>query len=152
MRDAGSRCNFHDLAKEIKHQIVFSCVSRKLRRKALSEDLALEALTKYARFMDKTQTQTTIIAKKTSTKVSTKSSQGSTASNMKKSRLRRLIKKMTKRMFSQRGKQGRATFVVVIIPIQGDVHPARRTVKSAIRVTQPIISPKYARAKKKSTK
>ena len=39
LKEAGSRCGFTNVSTEIKHQIVFSCSSKKLRRKALSENL-----------------------------------------------------------------------------------------------------------------
>ena len=63
LREAAGRCGFTDSKKEIKHQIVFSCTSKKVRRKALSEDPSLDDLVKYARSLEKTSTQANIIEK-----------------------------------------------------------------------------------------
>ena len=61
LREAGSRCGFIDPDKEIKHQVVFSCESMKIRRKALSEDPTLDNLIKFARSLEKTTTQAKIM-------------------------------------------------------------------------------------------
>ena len=61
LKDAAARCGFHDVSKEIKHQIVFSCSSKKVRRKALSDDPTLDDLMKYARATEKTIIQAEII-------------------------------------------------------------------------------------------
>ena len=63
LREAGSRCGFTDIDKEIKHQIVFSCSSKKVRRKALCDDPSLENLVKYSRSLESTKTQADIIEK-----------------------------------------------------------------------------------------
>ena len=57
LREAASRCGFADTDTEIKHQIVFSCSSRKVRRKALHDDPSLLELLKYARTLEKTTAQ-----------------------------------------------------------------------------------------------
>ena len=61
LREAGSRCGFTDPDKEIKHQVVFSCASKTIRRKALSEDPTLDDLIKFARSLEKTNTQAKIM-------------------------------------------------------------------------------------------
>ena len=61
LREAGSRCGFTDPDKEIKHQVVFSCASKKIRRKALSDDPTLDNLIKFARSLEKTTTQAKIM-------------------------------------------------------------------------------------------
>ena len=53
LKEAASRCGFTDVQKEIKHQIVFSCSSKKIRRKALSDDPSLADLLKFARATEK---------------------------------------------------------------------------------------------------
>ena len=52
LREAASRCQFHDTAREIKDQVVQKCTSDRLRRKALREDLSLDNLLKVARAME----------------------------------------------------------------------------------------------------
>ena len=52
LREAASRCQFHDTAREIKDQVVQKCTSDRLRRKALREDLSLDNLLKAARAME----------------------------------------------------------------------------------------------------
>ena len=51
LRSQASRCNFHadDIANQIRDQIVFGCASKKLRRKALAENYALDRLIQVAR-------------------------------------------------------------------------------------------------------
>ena len=61
LREAGSRCGFADKDKEIKHQIVFGCLSSKVRRKALNDNPDLTALVKYARLLESTATQASAI-------------------------------------------------------------------------------------------
>ena len=50
-RSQATRCNFHadDVDNQIRDQIVFGCNSKKLRRKALAENLALDRLIQVAR-------------------------------------------------------------------------------------------------------
>ena len=50
-RSQAARCNFHadDLNGQIRDQIVFGCNSKKIRRKALAENLALDRLIQVAR-------------------------------------------------------------------------------------------------------
>ena len=67
LREAGSRCGFTDVDREIKHQIVFACTLKKLRRKALTDDPSLTDLIKYARSMEKSITQAKIIEDKSRT-------------------------------------------------------------------------------------
>ena len=57
LKESSSRCGFADVDLEIKHQIVFSCRSNRLRRKALEEDSDLAALVKYARSLEITKAQ-----------------------------------------------------------------------------------------------
>ena len=61
LKDAAVRCGFADIDKEIKHQIVFGCAAKKVRRKALSDDPSLADLIKYARSLEKTAAQAEII-------------------------------------------------------------------------------------------
>ena len=51
LRTQASRCAFHadDIDSQIRDQIVFGCLSKKIRRKALAENLALERLIQIAR-------------------------------------------------------------------------------------------------------
>ncbi len=52
LREAASRCQFHDIVREIKDQVVQKCSSDRLRRKALREDLNLDNLLKAAQAME----------------------------------------------------------------------------------------------------
>ena len=51
LRAQANRCAFHasDIDNQIRDQIVFGCLSKKIRRKALAENLALERLIQVAR-------------------------------------------------------------------------------------------------------
>ena len=51
LRTQASRCNFHpdDYSNQIRDQIVFGCSSKKIRRKALAENYALDRLIQVAR-------------------------------------------------------------------------------------------------------
>ena len=51
LRTQASRCNFHadDYSNQIRDQIVFGCFSKKIRRKALAENYALDRLIQVAR-------------------------------------------------------------------------------------------------------
>ena len=66
LREAASRCSFTDATKEIKHQVVFSCQSKKVRRKALTDNPSLTDLLIYARSLEKSQVQAETIEKKQS--------------------------------------------------------------------------------------
>ena len=57
LKEGGLRCEFHDLDREIKDQIVVHCKSDTLRRKALRDDPTLPDLVKYARSMETAETQ-----------------------------------------------------------------------------------------------
>ena len=63
-KEAVSRCGFTEVHKEIKHQIVFGCCSRKVRRKARSGDPSLEDLVKFARAIEKLTVQAKLIENK----------------------------------------------------------------------------------------
>ena len=64
LKEAAARCGFADRDLEIKHQIVYSCQSKKVRRKALQEDPTLGNLMKYARSLEKSSKQANIIENK----------------------------------------------------------------------------------------
>ena len=61
LKEAGLRCEFHDLNRELKDQLVFHCKSDALRRKALRDDPSLEYLLKYARAIESSESQAKII-------------------------------------------------------------------------------------------
>ena len=52
-----ARCEFHDVDREIRDQIVFNCKSDILRRKALRDDSSLPDLLKLARSMELSESQ-----------------------------------------------------------------------------------------------
>ena len=47
LRELAASCKFHDTFREIKTQIVRKCNSRKLRLRALSEEMTLDSLLKH---------------------------------------------------------------------------------------------------------
>ena len=49
LRTQALMCDFQDTERRIKDQVVFHCTSKKVRNKALSDDLKLDALLKEAR-------------------------------------------------------------------------------------------------------
>ena len=57
LRTLAKTCEFGDADKEIKEQIILSCKSNALRRKALREDLDLTALLKAGRALELSETQ-----------------------------------------------------------------------------------------------
>ena len=57
LRNLAKTCEFVDSDKEIKEQIILSCKSNALRRKALREDLDLTALLKAGRALELNETQ-----------------------------------------------------------------------------------------------
>ena len=57
LRTLAKTCEFADADKEIKEQIILSCKSNALRRKALREDLDLSALLKAGRALELSETQ-----------------------------------------------------------------------------------------------
>jgi len=57
LRTLAKTCEFADTDKEIKEQIILSCKSNALRRKALREDLDLTALLKAGRALELSETQ-----------------------------------------------------------------------------------------------
>ena len=57
LRTLAKTCEFADADKEIKEQIILSCKSNALRRKALREDLDLTALLKAGRALELSETQ-----------------------------------------------------------------------------------------------
>ena len=57
LRTQAVLCDFSDAERRIKDQIVFHCNSQKLRRKALEEDLKLEALLQAARVEESARRQ-----------------------------------------------------------------------------------------------
>ena len=48
LKEAGLRCDFHELNRELKDQIVFNCNSDAVTRKELRDDQDLDNLLKYA--------------------------------------------------------------------------------------------------------
>ena len=70
LKEAGLRCEFHDLDRELKHQIVFNCKSDAVRRKALRDDPELEVLLKYARSVEISESQTKVMDGDSSSDVS----------------------------------------------------------------------------------
>ena len=63
LRSLASNCGFTDNDKEIKSQVIQSCVSSKVRQKALQDKLTLEQLLDHARADELSKTQTTEIEK-----------------------------------------------------------------------------------------
>ena len=61
LREVAARCDFHDIDREIKDQIVFNTSSVKLRRKALQDNLTLTDLLKTARSFEMSHKQATVI-------------------------------------------------------------------------------------------
>ena len=57
LRTLAKTCEFADADKEIKEQLILSCKSNALRRKALREDLDLTALLKAGRALELSETQ-----------------------------------------------------------------------------------------------
>jgi len=57
LRTLAKTCKFADADKEIKEQIILSCKSNALRRKALREDLGLTALLEAGRALELSETQ-----------------------------------------------------------------------------------------------
>ena len=57
LREAASRCSFHDKNREIKDQIVFSCISDSLRRKSLRDNMDLDTLIKHTRALEMSDRQ-----------------------------------------------------------------------------------------------
>ena len=55
------RCGFTDEKLEIKLQFVFGCISRRVRRKGLSEEMDLERLLKFARAIELSDKQSDTI-------------------------------------------------------------------------------------------
>ena len=52
LRKLAKSCDFTEPEKEIANQVIFSCSSQPLRRRALREDLELDELVKLARSLD----------------------------------------------------------------------------------------------------
>ena len=61
LKEASTRCEFTDKNLEIKLQIVFGCISKRVRRKALSEDISLDDLVKFARAVELSSVQAEVI-------------------------------------------------------------------------------------------
>ena len=57
LRETDNRCDFHDIAREIKDQIVLHGKSEKLRRKALGDDLTLTIILECARAQELAEIQ-----------------------------------------------------------------------------------------------
>ena len=66
LKKATARCGFTDVDLEIKLQLTFGCVSKRVRRKALGEDISLDELIKYARAIESSGKQADIIEEKKS--------------------------------------------------------------------------------------
>ena len=54
---AAKRCDFHDVKREVRDQIVMTCLSNELRKKALRSDLGLDDLMKTARSYESSSRQ-----------------------------------------------------------------------------------------------
>ena len=61
LKKASTRCEFTDKNLEIKLQIVFGCISKRVRRKALSEDISLDDLVKFSRAVELSSVQAEVI-------------------------------------------------------------------------------------------
>ena len=57
LRQLAKTCEFGDIDKEIKEHIILTCSSNSLRRRALRENLTLEALLKLGRTLELSETQ-----------------------------------------------------------------------------------------------
>ena len=57
LRQLAKTCEFGDIDKEIKEHIILTCSSNSLRRRALRENLTLEALLKLGRALELSETQ-----------------------------------------------------------------------------------------------
>ena len=57
LRELARNCEFGDIDKEIKIQLVEKCTSTRVRRKALREEISLEDLLKYGRTMETSDRQ-----------------------------------------------------------------------------------------------
>ena len=62
LKKAAKRCTFADEKLEIKLQVVFGCISKRVRRKALCEDMTLDELLKFARSIELSEKQANFIA------------------------------------------------------------------------------------------
>ena len=60
------RCEFTDKKLELKLQIVYGCISKRARRKALSEDMDLDALLKFVRAVESSDKQADTIEQRPS--------------------------------------------------------------------------------------
>ena len=61
LKKTATRCEFSDVQLEIKLQVIFGCTSKRVRRKALSEDLTLDELLKFARVIESSSKQAELI-------------------------------------------------------------------------------------------
>ena len=57
LREAAKRCTFHDSKREIKDQVVFNCISDKLRRECLRKDYDLDKLLEVATAYERAESQ-----------------------------------------------------------------------------------------------
>ena len=57
LRELARNCEFGDIDKEIKIQLVEKCTSTRVRRKTLREEISLEDLMKYGRTMETSDRQ-----------------------------------------------------------------------------------------------
>ena len=65
LRSAAIRCDFHDVDREIRDQIVMHCSSSNLRKKALRDDLDLSNVLKIARSSERSERQATLWKQRT---------------------------------------------------------------------------------------
>ena len=84
LREAASRCQFHDNSREIKDQVVQKCKSDMLRRKALRDDPDLDKLLSTARAMEQSDRQAKEMENAAVYRVSEKGRDFKTASYKKK--------------------------------------------------------------------
>ncbi len=57
LRKLAESCEFNDVEREIRSQIILKCTSKSLRRRALREDLALQDILKFARAQEVSEEQ-----------------------------------------------------------------------------------------------
>ena len=61
LKSAAMRCDFADIDRELRDQIVMNCLSHSLRKRALRDDLDLENLLKYARSYERSDRQAALM-------------------------------------------------------------------------------------------
>ena len=64
LKKVAMRCEFSDVNLELKLQVIFGCKSKRVRWKALSEELTLDELVKFARVIGSSTKQAELIEEK----------------------------------------------------------------------------------------